>query len=129
KEVDRGVAATICDRPELLRQRAVHPFLRHPQHDESRPKAPAARLERRRGGRWQPEHRTGAPDDLSWLRRREVELLLNVANAAESRLIRTGNAVDRNDRSGDEVPVRRDLERHDRLHIQVEERLISEVAT
>jgi len=70
--------------------------------------------------RWELQDGTGAPDDPATARglRREEQALHDVAETVlRRRADRVGLMDDRDDRSRDDVPVLRDRDRNDRLHV------------
>jgi hypothetical protein len=72
------------------------------------------------------EHLPEPPDNLPRLGRCEEKLLLDIANSSEAAQVRSRKAVQRDDRSGDQRPILRQMYWNDRLDVRIEIRLITQ---
>src|SRR5258706_7001457 len=113
------------ERPDLVREKAGSDRPRLLQQHRGRARPPLLRAQRALRGRGQQERRAEAPDETAPARRlrwREEEALRRVRQTEAGALARRDPAVpvhDREDRARDEVPVVVELDRDDRLDVQL----------
>ena len=108
------------DRPDVVHERAQHPRAGHGQ-EHDRGAEPPCRLgpELRRGRGREGGHRTGAPDHrpgTGWRQECGGRHVSEPGRAPAAREV--GHGHDGQDRPGDEVPVRGEVERDDRLDVE-----------